>query len=89
MGAMGPIKINKAKCLHCGDVLISEGKYETCSCGKLTIGAGSAVQYRSGEKDVDYKEMSIMNESFFGKINPKETVPKDVPIDGINTPKNK
>ena len=89
MGAIGPIKINKAKCLHCGDILISNGGYETCGCGKLTIGAGSTLQYRTGKEGVDYKELSVMNQEFFGIINPIDSYPEDVPIDGVNTPKLK
>ena len=85
---MGPIKINKAKCLHCGDILISEGSYETCSCGALTIGAGSMLQYRSGKEGVDYKELSVMNEEFFGAKNPNDVVPEDVPVEGTYTPRN-
>ena len=57
-----PVTLNKAKCLVCSDILISEdaGKYITCSCGELTISGGHFCLYRKGEK---YKEMSKLNES--------------------------
>lgn len=76
---MGPILVNKAKCLHCRDVLISEKEYETCSCGKLTIGLGSCVQYRTGKQDEDYKELVVLNQEFFGDMNPEDKIPEDVP----------
>jgi hypothetical protein len=57
------IKKNKAKCLHCGDVVSStpEEKVNTCSCGKLTVKGGLSFVMRNGKRDVDYKEMSVMD----------------------------
>lgn len=59
------IRQNKARCLHCKDVLVSkegEGDVEIkCSCGKLTISGGHAFLLRAGTQGVDYEEMSEMN----------------------------
>lgn len=57
------IKINKAQCKHCGDILIStdEDKKETCTCGKLTVDGGSSFLTRTGERGTDYKELSELN----------------------------
>ena len=56
-----PIKINKARCLVCHDVLVSTDpkKYETCSCGELTISGGNFMLYRKGK----YKELSKLHET--------------------------
>lgn len=57
------IKINKAQCKHCGDILIStdEDKKETCTCGKVTVDGGSSFLVRTGERGTDYKELSELN----------------------------
>ena len=59
------IRMNKARCLHCKDVLVSEkgqGDVEVkCSCGKLVISGGHAFLLRSGNQGTDYAEMSEMN----------------------------
>jgi len=56
------IKINKAKCLTCGDTLISKpesaSKEVTCSCGNLTISGGATHSYRKG---TNYKDMCILD----------------------------
>jgi hypothetical protein len=56
------IKLNKAKCLTCGDVLISKpesaGLEVVCSCGGLTIAGGSTHSYRKG---TNYKDMCILD----------------------------
>jgi hypothetical protein len=56
------IKLNRAKCLTCGDTLISPaekaGLEITCSCGGLTIAGGSTHSYRKG---TNYKDMCILN----------------------------
>jgi len=59
------IQKNKAKCLHCGDVLISspDKKVETCSCGKLTVKGGHSFIMRTGKRGVDYEEMSLFDYS--------------------------
>jgi hypothetical protein len=57
------IQKNKAKCLHCGDILISspDKKVETCSCGKVTVKGGHSFIMRVGKRGVDYEELSILN----------------------------
>jgi len=57
------IRINKAQCKHCGDILIStdEDKKETCTCGKLTVDGGTSFLLRSGDRGTDYKELSELN----------------------------
>jgi hypothetical protein len=39
----GPIRLNRAKCLKCGDELVSETRhdYRTCECGNLSVDGGS------------------------------------------------
>jgi len=56
-----PIKINKARCPDCRDVLVSEDprKHLECSCGQLTIGGGHFMLYRTGK----FKELSKLHES--------------------------
>ena len=72
------IQKNKAKCLHCGDIVISspEKKTETCSCGKLTVKGGTSFIMRTGKRDVDYKEMSTFNYDAMPEVN--EEPPKGV-----------
>lgn len=62
------IKVNKAKCRHCGDILISNtedrklaSEQHTCSCGKLSMYGGGTSLVRTGIQGVDYDEMSVMN----------------------------
>jgi hypothetical protein len=57
--SLGMVKLNKAKCLDCGDILISKdaNKYEKCSCGSLAIRGGSHFLERKGK---NYKELSLM-----------------------------
>jgi len=76
MSIMGIILINKAKCLQCGDILISKdaAKMEVCSCGSLEIGGGSHFVARKGNK---FREMSQFND--LTNINPNENVPMSPP----------
>lgn len=57
--SIGMVRLNKAKCLDCGDVLISKDvtKYEKCTCGSLSIRGGSYFLERIGK---NFKELSIM-----------------------------
>lgn len=68
----GMVRLNKAKCLECGDILISKevGKFETCTCGALTIGGGLHYLERKGNKR--YKEMSTMID--VSELNPNENI---------------
>lgn len=56
------IKLNRAKCLTCGDTLISKAESAalevSCSCGGLTIAGGSTHSYRKG---TNYKDMCILD----------------------------
>ena len=56
------IKLNRAKCLTCGDILISRkesaGLDVTCSCGGLTISGGATHSIRKGK---NYKDMCILD----------------------------
>jgi hypothetical protein len=56
-------RVNKVKCLHCNDVLVSTDDIpeDTCSCGVNTIHGGSKFLARTGKKGVDYKELSEVN----------------------------
>lgn len=56
-----PIKINKARCPVCRDILVSEDpkKQIECSCGQLTIGGGHYMLYRTGK----FKELSKLHET--------------------------
>jgi hypothetical protein len=60
------IKTNKIKCLHCGDIIISNiseiEKRVECSCGKCVILGGGSFLGR-GEQNKDYKELSEMDNS--------------------------
>jgi hypothetical protein len=57
------IQENKARCKHCGDLLISsEDQVEdTCTCGKLKVSGGKGYLGRTGTKGVDYEELSELN----------------------------
>lgn len=59
------VKVNKAKCLHCGDILISQAEAPSekvsCSCGRLNISGGATSMLRSGILGKDYQEMSQLN----------------------------
>lgn len=59
------VKLNKAKCLHCGDIVISNPETpsleEKCQCNKLIISGGSTHMIRNGKQGVDYQEMSQLS----------------------------
>jgi len=69
--SQGMVKLNKAKCLLCGDILISKepNKQETCSCGSLSISGGKYFLSRKGEK---FREMSQMID--LTELNPNENI---------------
>lgn len=73
---MGYIKINKIKCLHCGDILYSPSdnpdEVQRCGCGKCECFGGSSTLVRKGIENVDFKEMSEYDLSkYSGKISDK------------------
>jgi hypothetical protein len=71
--SQGMVKLNKAKCLICGDVLISKdvNKLETCSCGQFSISGGKHFIMRKGLEG-KYREMSQMID--ISDLNPNENI---------------
>lgn len=69
---MPTLTLNKAKCLSCGDEIISEVEsvFKSCSCGKLKISGGKKDTIRvltegsPAKVGVDYAELStyLLNE---------------------------
>lgn len=58
----GIIKINRAKCLKCNDILVSEDEHPvTCMCGNLTIFGGTEMLARRAKEKDSYQELSIFN----------------------------
>lgn len=57
---VGNIFENRAKCLKCGDVIISRNvhDYVTCSCGDLSVDGGSWYAKRSCASLNNYEELS-------------------------------
>lgn len=55
----GNIRINRAKCNVCGDIITSNNRHDfvTCKCGKLSIDGGSWYLKRCGDLK-NYTEMS-------------------------------
>lgn len=57
------LKLNRAKCRHCGDVLISEYRHDFkhCSCGTISVDGGLDYVKRSFAHSIpeDLIEMSI------------------------------
>ena len=56
---MEKIKVNKIKCLKCGDVIASRSVHEfvTCSCGACAVDGGHEYLRRVGKPD-DYEDLS-------------------------------
>lgn len=64
------IKINKAQCTHCRDILVSEflHDFKTCSCGALSVDGGTDYLRRGGNKE-DYIELSVFQyEDMYPKL---------------------
>lgn len=55
------ILINKAKCLLCGDIIISKHSrdYVTCKCGNLSLDGGNEYARRLFKKKNSYQDLSI------------------------------
>ena len=70
------IKLNKAKCLLCNDILISPkdkaDKMITCRCGNLTISGGSTHTYRKGK---NYQDMCILDFSDCPEVSTATPIP--------------
>ena len=59
---VGDIYLNSAKCLKCGEVLISKHRHDfvTCSCGGLSVDGGSWYAKRNFMKIEDFEELSVL-----------------------------
>lgn len=70
------IKLNRAKCLLCNDIIISHkdkgDKMVVCRCGNLTISGGSTASYRKGK---NYEDMCVLDFSECPEINTKTPIP--------------
>ena len=53
------IKVNKIKCLKCGDIIESKHRHDFkfCSCGAVAIDGGKDYLKRLGNRE-DYEELS-------------------------------
>jgi len=58
------IKLNKAKCLRCNSIVISQehrpSDVEVCDCGSLKISGGRTHLIRNGTAGRDYEELTII-----------------------------
>lgn len=70
------IKLNRAKCLVCNDIIISPkdkaDKNIVCRCGNLTIAGGSTHSYRKGK---NYEDMCILDFSECPDVNTSTPIP--------------
>jgi len=70
------IKLNRAKCLECNDILTSPkdkaAKLFTCRCGNLTISGGSTHSYRKGK---NYEDMCVLDFSDCPEVNTNTPIP--------------
>ncbi len=55
---MQKIKVNKAKCLFCGDIIESTHvhDYKTCKCGKISVDGGTYYLKRGFPAGYKYEE---------------------------------
>ena len=58
------IKVNKIRCLHCGDIITSKSRYDlvTCSCGACQVDGGTFYLKRTANSREDYEELSECEE---------------------------
>jgi hypothetical protein len=58
---IGDVFENKAKCLKCGDIIISKNRhdYVTCSCGNLSVDGGSWYCKRGFKEENSYEDMIV------------------------------
>src|ERR1035438_1170060 len=54
---------NQAKCLGCGDVIVSRNRhdYVTCSCGSLSVDGGLSYTKRNFDPAVGWEELSLFS----------------------------
>ncbi len=64
------IILNRIKCLHCGDVIVSSytHDYKKCSCGKVSVDGGTSYLKRGFQVATDYEEMSLFDDAPFEEI---------------------
>jgi len=62
---VGDIFENKAKCLSCGDVIMSKNRHDFiwCSCGKLGVDGGSHYAKRIFQSIDGWEELSVAYEN--------------------------
>jgi hypothetical protein len=56
---------NQAKCLKCGDVIVSRHTHDfvTCSCGALSVDGGISYARRAFDNDTPWEELSIYSDT--------------------------
>jgi hypothetical protein len=61
---IGSIFKNQAKCLLCGETIISKNRhdYVSCSCGNVSVDGGSWYARRSIHEEDKYNDLSIYYE---------------------------
>ncbi len=57
---IGDIKVNRAKCLLCQEIITSRNRHDftTCKCGSLSVDGGSWYLKRSFKEIGQYEELS-------------------------------
>jgi hypothetical protein len=57
---IGDIKLNRAKCLLCQDIIVSRNRHDftTCKCGNLSVDGGSWYLKRCFKEIGQYEELS-------------------------------
>lgn len=58
------IKVNRIRCTHCNDIIISKHEYDlkSCSCGKCQVDGGTLYLKRTADSREDYEELSECEE---------------------------
>ena len=58
------IKVNRAQCTHCKDIIESKftHDFQTCSCGKVSVDGGNSYLKRSAQHRSDFIELSEFDE---------------------------
>jgi len=58
------IKVNKAQCLICGDILESKHRHDfkTCKCGNLSVDGGKDYLRRAAKDPFQVKDLSEMED---------------------------
>jgi hypothetical protein len=55
---------NQAKCLGCGDTIVSRHTHDfvTCSCGALSVDGGRSYARRAFKEEVPWEELSVYSD---------------------------